>query len=138
MYNAIIWDAHLKKTKHSKKETGTSQPQKCTEGAQLHDCSGDRCIVSKLPSFFKNQPVKAGFFVLSAQKQWIIPDFADFPEKRIAKDFVGLFRILTQFPVARRLTRKWSVTYHRLCRWFDLAPPRHIVVPPKGGVWQLV
>jgi hypothetical protein len=38
--------------------------------------------------------------VLSAQKQWIFPDFADFPEKRIAKDFVGYCRILTQFPVA--------------------------------------
>ena len=57
----------------------------------------------------KNQPAMAGFFVLSAQKQWIIPDFADFPEKRIAKDFVGLFRILTQLPVARRLTRNWAV-----------------------------
>ena len=57
----------------------------------------------------KNQPVKAGFFVLSAQKQWIIPDFADFLEKRIAKDFVGLFRILIRFPVARRMTRKWAV-----------------------------
>ena len=56
----------------------------------------------------KNEHVEDGFFVLSAQKQWIIPDFADFPEKRIAKDSVGLFRILTQFPVARRLTRKWA------------------------------
>ena len=84
----------------------------------------------------KNQPVKAGFFVLSAQKQWVIPDFADFPEKRIAKDFVGLFRILTRFPVARRLTQKWAVmngcqqSGQPLFRQEQLYPERVLPVHP--------
>ena len=53
MYNTTIRGRMIeKRTKHGKKETGTSRPSKCTAGAQFHESSDDRCIVSKLPSFF--------------------------------------------------------------------------------------
>ena len=62
-----------------------------SEGKACHFLSGDvdeehlfgfrdqKVAGSNPVTSTKNQPVKAGFFVLSAQKQWIIPDFSDFP-----------------------------------------------------------
>ena len=50
----------------------------------------------------KIQPEKAGFFMHSAQKERIIPDFSVTHEKRTAKDFVGYCRILTHFSVTDR------------------------------------
>jgi hypothetical protein len=42
-----------KRTKHGKKETGTSRPSKCTEGAQLHDCSVKYSPKPPLPTGFE-------------------------------------------------------------------------------------
>ena len=69
------------------------------KGRRFKSCHLDQSLTGNVVSC-------QAFFLPFAQSKWIFPDFADFPEKRIAKDFVGLFRILSRFPVARRLTRK--------------------------------
>ena len=60
------------------------------KGRSFRSCHPDQSLSGNLLSW-------QTFFPPFAQKQWIIPDFSGFPEKRIAKDFVGYCRILTLF-----------------------------------------
>ena len=66
------------------------------------------------------------------------PDFFDHPDPDLQEVQDEIRRGIETASEVMTITVDQEVTYHRHSRWFDLAPPGHIVVPPKGGVWQLV
>ena len=91
--DTIIGDARLKKERNTakRKRAQAGLPGAWT-GALLHDCSGDRCIVSKVPSFFKacqEMSFSDRPFSYAMYKRWILPDFADFSNPGSMNEITG-------------------------------------------------